>query len=123
YFYGTAHPGTVPNPELWQAIAAPLWAFSIFAILTFIPMYFPDGNLPSRRWRFLPWMVSVCMVGMYASMLLTVEVVTNYGRPRVRNPLVDTGLARRMAESSVDWEAIGVAFTLPLFVGVALSIA
>ena len=43
-------------PEAWAVwITNWLWAPPILAIGTFVPLYFPDGRLPSRRWRVVSW--------------------------------------------------------------------
>ena len=45
----------------WPAVAwlawpgNSLWAFSIFPLLIILPLVFPDGRLPSSRWRWLFW--------------------------------------------------------------------
>jgi hypothetical protein len=43
--------------EAWVAwIANWLWAPPLLAIGTFVPLYFPDGRLPSSRWRGVSWL-------------------------------------------------------------------
>jgi signal transduction histidine kinase len=32
-----------------------LWTIGIFPLLILLPLWFPDGRLPSRRWRFVQW--------------------------------------------------------------------
>jgi DNA-binding CsgD family transcriptional regulator len=44
------HPGELPLGELAAWIAAWGWAPALF-IPTLLPLYFPDGTLPSPRWR------------------------------------------------------------------------
>jgi hypothetical protein len=41
---------------VWGAwVAGWLWAVPVFIILMFLPLLFPDGRLPSPRWRPLLW--------------------------------------------------------------------
>jgi hypothetical protein len=53
------HPGTLPGADLGAWVMSFLWTPAI-AVLVFVLVYFPNGRLPSRRWRWLPWMVVTC---------------------------------------------------------------
>jgi hypothetical protein len=55
-------PGTLPGGPL--AIWVNYWAWPIGAglLLTFTPLLFPDGRLPSRRWRPVAWLSLVLIV-------------------------------------------------------------
>jgi class 3 adenylate cyclase/MFS family permease len=48
-------PGALPAaiPVLWLGIALGLWL--TFASVPLLLLLFPDGRLPSRRWRSVPW--------------------------------------------------------------------
>ena len=46
--------GTLPSPWPVYLLAVMGWAVGFF-FLPFILLLFPDGRLPSRRWRFLSW--------------------------------------------------------------------
>jgi signal transduction histidine kinase len=40
------------------------WAVGFFFLLILLPLLFPDGRLPSRRWRYLIWAgLAVCVLG------------------------------------------------------------
>ena len=50
-------PGSLPAPRTIVTLIAP-GGFSVFiALVPFLFLLFPDGRLPSRRWRFLSWVV------------------------------------------------------------------
>jgi hypothetical protein len=50
-------PGSLPAPRTIVTLIAPA-GFSVFiALIPFLFLLFPDGRLPSRRWRFLAWVV------------------------------------------------------------------
>jgi hypothetical protein len=60
YEYGTnalrAAPGVAPGGPLAIWLAQWIWAPGIGLLLTFVPLLFPDGRLPSRRWRPVAWL-------------------------------------------------------------------
>ena len=56
----------------WHGLPGPLWAywFSTFdwvfvlaLFLVLVPLFYPDGRLPGRRWRFLVWLCGL-VVGL-----------------------------------------------------------
>jgi two-component system, NarL family, sensor kinase len=51
---GVTAPGSLPAGWLWAAVAAWTWPLS-FAGLGFVLLLFPDGGLPSPRWRPVAW--------------------------------------------------------------------
>jgi hypothetical protein len=61
--YGTyalrTAPGTVPGGELASWFGAWAWAPGLGLLLTFGLLLFPDGRLPSRRWRPVAWLSAV----------------------------------------------------------------
>jgi signal transduction histidine kinase len=67
-----------------------LWAFSIFPLLIILPLVFPDGRLPSSRWRWLFWagigisFLAFVSIGFAAA---TFDVGAVGREVRVANPL------------------------------------
>jgi signal transduction histidine kinase len=64
------------------------WVVGIIPVLFFLPMLFPDGHLPSRRW----WPLAALCGALIAFLLVAVVFATplfagSSGPPRVENPL------------------------------------
>jgi hypothetical protein len=52
-------PGSVPGGPFMAWLTTWDWAGSAPVLLTFVPLLFPDGRLPSRRWRPIAWLSAV----------------------------------------------------------------
>jgi hypothetical protein len=85
--YGFAHPGAIPRPDLLAVIADPLPLPGIFLIATLLVLMFPDGHLPSPRWRWLVWLSVVSIAGLYLLGLVAPDTSSGWGRPTVDNPI------------------------------------
>jgi signal transduction histidine kinase len=77
--------GELPGAGLALAIEAPSWV-AFVGLSGFLLLLFPDGHLPSRRWR---WFARACGVGL--AILFVVTLVSpdhgeDYGLP-VENPV------------------------------------
>jgi hypothetical protein len=79
------NPGSVPAaramawPQTW------LWVPGIVPVLILLPLYFPEGRLLSRRWRWVVWLAVVLSVlAAVNTALLTKEADVNTG---IANPL------------------------------------
>jgi hypothetical protein len=62
--YGVASPGSVPFPVLLAGFNNFLWVPAVGLLGTYALMLFPDGKLPSRRWRPLSWLTGVTLVSV-----------------------------------------------------------
>jgi hypothetical protein len=61
--YGVAQPGAVPFPVAIGTLANQwLWVPTVGLLGTYLLLLFPDGRLPSRRWRPLAWFSGVMIV-------------------------------------------------------------
>ena len=49
--YGVARPGSVPFPVIVAGINNVMWVPAVGVLGTYVFLLFPDGRLPSRRWR------------------------------------------------------------------------
>ena len=108
--YDAANPGTLSNPGLLAGLTHPLWVPAV-GIIGLLLLLFPDGKVPSRRWRPVLWALLTVIT------LLTVTAVFLPGVVQDRtvvNPLgiegfevFDTGFA-------------GMTLVLALIAGIAV---
>jgi hypothetical protein len=95
------------NTVVIDALTQATWVPPIGLLGIYLILLFPDGKLPSRRWRPLAWLSGVVMV--LASLGITFAPGPLEGHPGVRNPF---GL-----EGTPPWVAtagIGILLLLPL---------
>jgi hypothetical protein len=52
-------PGSVPGGPFMAWLTTWVWAGAAPVVLTFVPLLFPDGRLPSPRWRPVAWLAVV----------------------------------------------------------------
>jgi hypothetical protein len=61
--YGAAaDPGSVPFPAAIGSITEWAWTPALGLLGTFLVLLFPDGRLPSRRWRPLAWLSGIVIL-------------------------------------------------------------
>jgi hypothetical protein len=83
--YGVARPGSVPFPVTIGALANTLlWVPTAGLLGIYTILFFPDGRLPSRRWRLLAWFSGVVIVLLGVTGMLAPGPLENQGG--VRNP-------------------------------------
>ena len=106
-FLADSIPGSGPYPVTMDALTQAIWVPPVGLLGTYLILLFPDGKLPSRRWRPLAWLSGVVMV--LASLGITFAPGPLEDHPGVRNPF---GL------EGAPWLAtagIAVLLLLPLF--------
>ncbi|MDQ3766612.1 MAG: hypothetical protein M3346_04625, partial [Actinomycetota bacterium] len=81
------NPGSLPRPDLALALLAPAWVPIIGLIGTFLILLFPDGRLPSPRWRPWAWFCTVTLIMSFIVMLIAPGSIGVEGFPSARNPL------------------------------------
>jgi hypothetical protein len=82
--YGMASPGSVPFPLGAAAINNWLWVPSVGLLATYVFLLFPNGSLPSRRWRPLAWLSGVVIVLVSVGVALSPGPLQGLGG--VQNP-------------------------------------
>jgi len=82
--YGVAKPGSVPFPVGIAGINNWLWVPAVGLLGTYLLLLFPDGRLPSRRWRPLAWLSGAVLVLASVGVMLSPGPLEHLGR--VRNP-------------------------------------
>ena len=65
-------PGSLPFGTSVSWLAEWIWAPGLVLILVFLPLLFPDGRLPSRRWRPVAWLGGLSIVIISAPISLLV---------------------------------------------------
>jgi hypothetical protein len=89
--YGLAIPGSVPFPVTINALLyAWLWVPAVGLLGVYLLLLFPDGRLPSRRWRPLAWLAGAVIVLESVAVFLTPGPLEDLGR--ARNPFGLEGL-------------------------------
>jgi len=101
--YAMASPGSVPFPVGLAGVNHWLWVPTVGLLGTYVFLLFPDGRLPSRRWRPLAWLSGVVIASGSLGLMLSPGPLD---MPRgIRNPF---GL------EAVPWVAVAAYATLPL---------
>jgi hypothetical protein len=101
--YGLASPGSVPFPVGMAGINDWLWVPAVGLLGTFLLLLFPDGRLPSRRWRPLAWLSGAVIVSLIIGVMLAPGPMDTL--EGVRNPF---GLEGQR------WVAVATYVVLPL---------
>ena len=80
-------PGSLPRPDLVLALTSWMWVPPIVLMGTFLILLFPDGRLPSPRWKPVAWLSVVALIVPSLVMLFLPAPFDDEGYPRVMNPL------------------------------------
>ena len=68
--YGVAKPGSVPFPVAIASLSNWLWVPAVGLLGTYLLLLFPNGGLPSRRWRPLAWLSGVVILVLSVGRML-----------------------------------------------------
>jgi hypothetical protein len=82
--YGVARPGSVPFPVGVAAVNNFMWVPAVGLLGTYVFLLFPDGRVPSTRWRPLAWLSGTVIVLVSILVGLTPGGLQNLGG--IRNP-------------------------------------
>jgi len=95
YYSLWARPGSLPGGEVFAWIASWLWVVHV-GLFAFLGLLFPDGRLPTPRWRTFGWLVGgAVVVGSVAAAYSPGPIG---GLSAIRNPLGIEG-APNLSES------------------------
>jgi hypothetical protein len=83
--YGLGSPRvSLPGAEVMAWLGSWTWAPPLGVLLTFLFLLFPDGRLPSRRWRPVAWLAAAATAGI--TMAFAFGQRTLEGHPGIPNP-------------------------------------
>jgi len=89
--YGLALPGSVPFPLVMGGLNNWLWVPAVGLFGTYLLLLFPDGRLPSGRWRPLAWLSGAVIVLASIGVMLAPGPLQELGG--VRNPFGIEGVS------------------------------
>jgi len=86
--YGLAvDPGSLPGPDVVAALNEGTWAPGLGLMGTFLILLFPDGHLPSPRWRPVAWLCAVTIVMVTLAIDLLPGRLEESPVPTLDNPI------------------------------------
>jgi hypothetical protein len=102
-YYGASTPGSVPFPVAMAGISDWIWVPAIGLLGTYVLLLFPNGRLPSRRWRPLAWLSGAVILLLSLGVMLAPGRLDNLAG--VRDPFGIEG---------AEWLTAGAYALLPL---------
>jgi signal transduction histidine kinase len=72
---------------LAEAIDQAMWIPIVAIPVTYLLLLFPEGHLPSPRWRWFAWILGASMVVTFVSIVLSPGPLTESDFPHLENPL------------------------------------
>ncbi|MBV9830299.1 MAG: hypothetical protein JOZ82_01800 [Marmoricola sp.] len=81
-------PGTLPGAAVTSALTEGSWVWPIGTMGILLILLFPDGRLPTPRWRWLLWLGGACLVLLPPAITLSSPTLTQSPVPHLANPLV-----------------------------------
>jgi signal transduction histidine kinase len=92
--YGlVTHPGSLQGARIAEWLTNWSWVPSFGVLMTYAFLLFPDGRLPSPRWRPVAWVAGVAIVAMAVSFAFQTADYTDALNRHVQNPYSTPGLA------------------------------
>ena len=80
-------PGSLPGADVAAAVNEGTWTFGVGTMGIFLILLFPDGRLPSARWRTVAWVGASTLVVGAAGIALTPGRMEESPIPTLANPL------------------------------------
>jgi hypothetical protein len=92
-----ADPGSQPPPDLLLWVGNWIWVFGFPPLITVLLLLFPDGRLPSRRWRPVGWAVGATLALLAIGFAFEPGGLDDF--PRVENPFGVHGDLGRLVDT------------------------
>jgi len=102
-YYGAATPGSVPFPVAMAGMSDWIWVPAIGLLGTYVLLLFPDGRLPSRRWRPLAWLSGAVIFVLSVGVMLAPGRLGNLA-----------GVRKPFGIEGAEWLVAGAYAVLPL---------
>jgi hypothetical protein len=93
HFALTVEPGSLPGAGLTLALGQHFWIAAVGLPGTFLILLFPDGRLPSPRWKPWAYFCACALLLSYTALTILPGSFSDSGYPDVRNPLGIDALA------------------------------
>ncbi len=77
--------------DLLLSLTGWLWVPGVGLMGTYLVLLFPDGKVPSPRWRPLAWASGLVLISVSVLNVFGSRDFTDLGRPGIENPLYVTG--------------------------------
>jgi len=86
------------------------WLLGIFPVILFLPLLFPDGHLPSRRWVPFAWLCVACLSLLAVTLVFGQETLTgSTDDVVVANPFFVPALARfQIPDAIIGFSLVGL---------------
>jgi hypothetical protein len=81
------NPGSVPRADVVAALNEGFWAPAVGLMGTFLILLYPDGQLPSQRWRPVAWLSGVTIIVVTVTIDLLPGEMEESPVPTLQNPL------------------------------------
>jgi signal transduction histidine kinase len=76
----------LPGAGIALALSGPVWV-PFIGISGFLLLLFPDGHLPSPRWRWFAWLCGIGLVALSILIIFSPGTFEDLGYPNITNPL------------------------------------
>ncbi|MGZ4483266.1 MAG: histidine kinase [Nocardioidaceae bacterium] len=80
-------PGSLPRPDVVAALSSWSWIPAIGLMGVFLILLFPDGHLPSPRWRYVAWVAAASIVLGSVGELFRTGTIDDTSVKGITNPL------------------------------------